>query len=197
MAADYGGVAGPDWHEGAARRIAAAAGEGPWIAVLHSSAGAFAPALAAASASLAGFLFVDAVLPTPGQSWLDTAPPALARQLAGLATEETLPPWNTWFGVDVAARLIADAKLRAAFVAELPRTPWAFLEAAAPPNEAWANLPAAYVQLSDAYAAEASEASSRGWPVRAASLNHLAMLTDPGKVAALLAGLPSEELSRP
>jgi hypothetical protein len=197
MAVDYGGVSGPDWYEGAAARIAAMAGDGRWTAVLHSGAGAFAPALAAGSPTPAGLVFVDAVLPTPGAGWLDTAPPALAQRLAGLVTDGRLSPWNSWFAADPAERLIADASLRAAFVAELPGVPWAFLEARAPSADAWARLPAAYVQLSDAYGAEAGAAGARGWPVRAAPLNHLAMLTDPDKVAALLAGLPSEELSRP
>ena len=196
-AADYGGVTGPHWYSAAAARISAAAGEGDWIAVLHSAAGAFAPALAAAAPRLAGFVFIDAVLPTPGRSWLDTAPPALAAHLAGLVAGGRLAPWNAWFEPDPAARLIADAGLRGAFVAELPRVPWAFLEACSPADDGWARLPAAYVQLSAAYAEEAAVAEARGWTVRRAPLNHLAMLADPDKVAALVAGLPSEEFSRP
>jgi hypothetical protein len=195
-AIDYGGVRGPDWYEGVGARVAAAAGASPWIAVLHSGAGGFAPAIAAAAANLAGLIFVDAVLPYPGRSWLEHAPAALAERLRRLAADGHLPPWNQWFDADPAPRLIADAARRSTFVQELPRAPFAFLEAACPAEHRWERLPAAYAQLSTAYDAEAAQAGERGWAVRSARLNHLAMLSHPDKVAAVLSEL-SESLTRP
>jgi len=190
VAVDYGGVSGPDWHEGVGRRIAASMDDAPWIAVLHSGAGGFAPSIAAASQRLAGLIFVDAVLPTPGRSWLQTAPPALTDHLSRLTTDGLLARWNRWFEADPTPRLLPDAAMREAFVRDLPRVPFAFLEAACPDHPQWARLPAAYLRLSEAYEPEAARAESQGWPVRRAGLHHLAMVSDPDKVAVLLKDLP-------
>ena len=188
IAVDYGGVAGPDWYQGVDARLAAQVDSEPWIAVLHSGAGGFAPALAAASTRLAGLIFVDAVLPYPGRRWRQTAP-ALAERLAALATDGLLPPWNRWFDPDPTLRLLPNAAIRDAFVRDLPRVPCAFLDAVCPDQRQWQPLPAAYLQLSKGYEIEANEAARRGWPVRRSSLHHLAMVSDPDKVAALLIDL--------
>lgn len=189
QAVDYGVVSGPDWYEGVAGRIAAQAGRSPWIAVLHSGAGAFAPALAAASSGLAGFIFVDSVLPYPGRSALEAAPAEQIDQFKALTTHGLLAPWNTWFPEDPLSRLLPDPQLREAFVRDLPRTPFAFLEAKSPDRAEWEQLPAAYVQLSRIYEDQAARAEARGWPVRRARLNHLAISSHPAEVAELLRGL--------
>jgi hypothetical protein len=189
IAVDYGGVRGPDWYVGVGERVAAQADARPWIAVLHSGAGGFAPAIAAASQRLAGFIFVDALLPYPGRSWLETAP-ALAGRLAELTRDGLLAPWNQWFESDPTLRMLPDSAERDAFVADLPRAPFAFAEAACPDQRQWERLPAAYLRLSVAYEAEALEAERCGWPARRARLHHLAMVSDPAKVAALLIDLP-------
>jgi hypothetical protein len=180
LAVDYGGVSGPDWYAGAARRIAAAMGEGPWIAVLHSGAGGFAPALAEAGA--AGLIFADAVRPHPGRS-LREVDAAFVGYLADRATDGLLPPWNRWFEKDLLAKALPDPAAREAFEADLPRTPLAFLEAVPPLSDAWETLPAAYLQLSRRYAPQADWAEARGWPVRRLDLHHLAMASHPQEVA--------------
>lgn len=183
VAVDYGGVSGPDWYDGVAARVAAAMGQGAWVAVLHSGAGGFAPALAEAGA--AGLIFVDAVRPHPGRS-LREVDAAFVEYLAARADDGLLPPWNRWFEKDLLAEALPDAAQRAAFVAELPRTPLAFLDAVPPLSEAWEALPAAYLQLSHRYGAQADWAEGRGWPVRRAAMHHLAMASHPAEVAALL-----------
>lgn len=191
VAADYGGVSPSDWYGGVARRVAQDVDHTPWIAVLHSGAGGFAPALAAASQRLAGFIFVDAVLPYPGKSNLETAPADLVVQLRRLtAPDGRLAPWNEWFGADPTPRLIPDAVARERFITDLPRVPFAFLEAKSPLHTEWEQLPAAYVQLSRLYEETANKAELRGWTVRRARLNHLAMLGSPAAVAELLKNLP-------
>ncbi|WP_337185017.1 hypothetical protein [Phenylobacterium sp.] len=193
-AADYGGVQSPDWYEGVARRVAvqatnratSRAGDAPWIAVLHSGAGGFAPALARQSPDLAGLIFADAILPHPGVSVIDNAPPELAHRLRERTEAGRLRPWNEWFDADPSARLIPDPAARAAFVADLPRTPFAFLEAPAPEASEWEALPRAYLQLSRAYDDTAARAEALGWPVRRERLHHLAMITHPDRVAARL-----------
>lgn len=187
---DYGGVSAPDWYEGVAQRVVRQLDGAPWIAVLHSSAGGFAPALAAASADVAGFVFVDAVLPHPGKSALDIAPQTQVALLRGLTADGLLAPWNAWFGADPTAYWIADDAARAAFIADIPRVPFAFLEAVSPDTCAWERLPSAFVQLSKGFEANAARAEDRGWPVRRARLYHLAMAGDPVAVARLLEGLP-------
>ena len=183
FAGNYGGVSGPDWHQGAASRIAAHLDDRPWIAVLHSGAGAFAPALADASADLAGFIFVDAGLPTPGYSSLDGAGPEFAERLRARTTDGVLAPWNNWFDVDPTERMIPDPVARAAFIAAQPRVPFAFLEAPCPGSMGWGSLPCAYLQLSRAYEADVLAAKQRGWPVERLRANHLAMCGDPTRVS--------------
>jgi hypothetical protein len=193
VAIDYEGVSGPDWYAGVGRRIASQAdGDRPWAAVLHSGAGGFAPAIAAAATRLASLIFIDAVLPFPGMSYLDNAPAALADRLRRVTTNGLLAPWNRWFDVDPLPRLIAEPRARRAFARALPQAPFAFLEAVSPADPDWERLPAAYVRLSAAYEDEAVEAERRGWRVRRANLHHLAMVSDPDAVAALLADLTHE-----
>ena len=166
VVADYGGVNGPDWYGRVGRAVAAQAGEAPWTAVLHSAAGGFAPALAAASPSLAGFIFIDAILPHPGRSVLETAPADLVAHLRKITTDGLLAPWNRWFDEDPTARMIPHAPARAGFIRDLPRTPFAFLEAVAPDHSAWEAIPAAYIQLTRTYEGAAERAAARGWTVR-------------------------------
>jgi hypothetical protein len=135
----------------------------------------------------AGFLLVDAVMPYPGKCWFDTAPPALAKRVREIAENGVLPPWDTWFGARAIDALIPDPAERAAFSADLPRIPLAYLEAVAPAEDAWRARPCGYLQLSEACGAEADAAEALGWPVRRERLSHLAMLTHPDRVAAILA----------
>lgn len=198
VVADYRPLEGPDWYETAAARIAAEAGAGPWIAVLHSGAGAFAPALAEASPALAGLVFVDAVLPYPGKTCLENAPDWLAEAMRRLnGPDGRLAPWNRWFSEDPLPRLIPDPLARAAFEADLPRTPFAFLEALSKPSSAWERLPAAYLELSKGYAATADAAHARGWPIERVRLHHLAAASHPQDVAAAVCKLASRMITVP
>ena len=192
-AVDYGGVCGPDWYAGAARRIATAlASDEPAVLALHSGAGGFVPALTdELGARTAGFILVDAVMPYPGQRWLDTAPPTLVTRLEAIVEDSVLPPWDVWFGTGSIARLIGEP-LAAELAVDLPRVPLAYLEARAPAGESWRSLPAAYLQLSEACAADADAAAALGWVVRREPMHHLAMLTHPARVADMLCDLARE-----
>lgn len=185
-AVDYGGVRAADGYDGVARRVAEAMGEGSWIAVLHSGAGAFAPSLAEGGAG--GLIFVDAVRPHPGRS-LRQVDPDIAAHLEAGASDGRLAPWNLWFDQDPLPRFLPDPAARAVFVADLPRPPMAFLDAVAPASDAWERLPAAYLQLSRRYAAQADWAEARGLPVARADLHHLAMASHPAEVALLIGSL--------
>src|SRR5439155_23231941 len=103
-------------------------------------------------------VFIDAILPHPGQSWFETAPAALAEPLRALARDGWLPPWHRWFPPEVLAAALPTPDLRARFIAELPELPLVYLEALAPVIEGWPPPSCAYVQLSPAYEREVREA---------------------------------------
>jgi hypothetical protein len=159
---------------------------GPVTLVGHSGAGPLLPAVADLLGDRAhSAVFVDALLPRPGRSWFDTAPPSLRGQLLGMARNGVLPPWHEWFPPDVIDELVPDPVLRREFFAEIPRLPVAYFEEPAPMTS---DLRAcALLRLSAAYDAAADEAERWGWWVARRDWDHLRMLTDPEAVADLIA----------
>jgi hypothetical protein len=181
---------GPPYYPRLAARVAeavrAARPEGSLVLVGHSGAGPLLPAVAAACGGEAGAaVFVDAGLPHPGASWLETAPSALGEHLRRLAAGGRLPPWNEWFPPEALTPLLPDPDQRARFVAELPRLPVGYLEEPAPPGAAPARR-CAYLQLSAPYGPAADEAKRRGWPTLREEGDHLAPLTRPAWIAGRL-----------
>ncbi len=176
-----------DFYRGLATAMAASLGEGPATVVVHSGAGALVPALEAASGAIEGVIFADAILPHPGRSWFDTAPPQLADSLRSGAEFGMLPAWDAWWPPGALARLVPDERLRGALLEELEPLPLAYFEEVAPPNGLTA--PAAYLQLSGAYDEEARSGTRQGWPVVRLPLHHLAMLTHAEAVAGAIASL--------
>ena len=63
---------------------------------------------------------------------------------------------------------------------------WPYLEAPAPDGHLAADHNVAFLRLSQAYEAEATRAEEIGWSVSRASMDHLAMITQPDKVAAMI-----------
>jgi pimeloyl-ACP methyl ester carboxylesterase len=167
-------VAGPPYYPKLAARVVeavhAAAPARSLVLVGHSGAGALLPSVAAACQQpVEAAVFVDAGLPTPGRTWFETAPPALAEHLRQLAADGWLPPWDQWFPAGTLDPLLPDAALRARLLAELPRLPLAYFEEPAPaiPDR----IPRhGYLRLSEGYA------QRRAWPTVHEELHHLAML---------------------
>jgi len=184
--ADFGDVAADDTYDAIADRAAAAIapGQEPLVLVGHSGAGGLLAGIARRS-DPAGVIFVDAILPHPGRSWLETMTPAFGKRLKGMAVDGRLPPWNRWVSDDPVARLVADPAARAELVAALPSIPLAYLAAHAPD---WPPIaaPCAYVQLSETYAREAIAARAGAWEVVRQEAHHLAMVTDPARMADVL-----------
>jgi hypothetical protein len=167
------------------------AGREPVVLVAHSGAGALVPALAARlSRPVRGVVFADAILPHPGRSWFDTAPPEMRERLRAGAQMGQLPPWDDWWPPGALERLVPDGAQRERLVAELEPLPLAYFEEPAPSAELAA--PAAYLQLSGSYEEEARVAGRQGWPVVRLPLNHLAVLTQPQAVAAALVSLAAK-----
>jgi len=162
-------------------------GDAPPILVAHSGAGALIPAVAAKLPSIAGAIFVDAILPHPGRSWFDTAPEPLRDSLRSGAQAGLLPPWHDWWPPGALAQLVPDDAQRGRLMAELEPIPAAYFEEPAPAGEAPAR--SAYLKLSESYEDEAKLANRLGWPLVRLPMNHLAPVTAPAAVAQALAGL--------
>jgi Alpha/beta hydrolase family len=165
----------------------------------HSGAGALLPAIAEAIAGrgtdgagrgeVCGAVFVDAVLPHPGQTWFETAPASLGEHVVGLARDGRLPRWNEWFPAEAVSTLLPEAGLRERFVADLPELPLAYFYETAPQVACWPPAHCAYLRLSEPYDEFADEADRLGWAVRRENSDHLAMLTRPDRIAAIVGQL--------
>lgn len=179
---------GPPYHRRFAERAATAlTGTGPVVVIAHSGAGSFVPAIAdSIGDDVHGAVFVDALLPHPGQSWWQTAPPELRDELAGMVRDGRLPKWHEWLPAELFEELVPDDALRAEFVAELPAVPVAAFEEVAPKITGWPSVPCAYVRLSEAYDDMAAEAERGGWWVHREDADHLAVLTSPKRTAELI-----------
>lgn len=156
----------------------------------HSGAGALLPAIAeATSTQVAGMIFVDALLPHPGQSWFDTAPEELTAQLRALADDGRLPPWSEWFPSGTLEQLLPDEQVLADFRADLPALPLSYFAERAPASTEPKPHRAAYLRLSDGYVEQARHARAHGWQVAHRDAHHVAMLTEPEVIAADLLDL--------
>jgi pimeloyl-ACP methyl ester carboxylesterase len=178
-------AAGPPYHLRQAQVIAGSADGQSVILIGHSRAG---PLLAVAGAMLRdrvrGYVFVDARLPAPGRSWMQTVQPGLAARLREMADPQGwLPPWPQWWGEEELAAFLPDPVVRWHFAAGCPRLPLAMLGEIYPPAPGWPAAPGGYLQLSEAYEDEAARARELGWPVRQHLSHHLALLTEPGQIA--------------
>jgi len=163
----------------------------PVVLVGHSGAGPLLPGFAdALDEEVAGLVFLDAGLPTPGLSWRDTAPPGLFDELREKSRDGLLAPWPDWFGPEMLRRQVPDTVLRAQIAEEAPEVPVAFLKEARPSAE-WTG-PAAYLQLSASYDRDLAGARRLGWPIRRLESTHLAPATDPDLVADALLRLITE-----
>ena len=147
--------------------------------------GAFADAL---ETEVAGLVFLDSDLPTPGRSWRETVDPALVSKVKASVRDGKLPRWDRWFDSDP-LRLVP-AGLREEMRDEAPEVPWEFLKEQRPVVE-WTGA-CGYVQLSPFYEEAANKATELGWPVERLESHHLAAATSPSAVAAALKAVISK-----
>lgn len=180
-----------DYYPTLAQALAREADDDGRVLVAHSGAGALIPSvLAAAGERVEGVIFVDAILPHPGRSWFDTAPPQLRAQLEAGAQQGLLPAWDGWWPPGALERLVPDEGVRATVIGDLEPLPMAYFEEVAPLHELTG--PAAYLQLSGAYEEEARRATRLGWPVVRLPLNHLATVTQGPAVAGAIETLAAK-----
>ena len=170
------------------RWTAAAAALGPADAVIgFSGAGLTLPAVAAA-VEARRVVWVDALVPARSGA---TEPDEVFRQRIApfVQPDGRLAEWTTWWG-DAFDELVPDAGLRTAVRAEGHRLPAAFYDVAVPVPDRWPEDGARYVQLSPAYADDATEARARGWQVTGdGGGSHLDVATEPARVADLVGDL--------
>jgi hypothetical protein len=170
---------------------AAAAVSGNSVLIAHSGAGALVPAVAAlAEGQVRAAVFVDALLPHPGESWFAGVPPQLGDRLKSLAKNDKLPPWHAWWPKGAMEALLPDRAMGTAFLAEQGELPLASFEEPAPALTL--DIPFAYLQLSEAYGGDADAAEAQGAPVLRLALTHLAPMTHPDVIAAALDGLAAQ-----
>jgi len=100
------------------------------------------------------------------------------RAIAGL-----VPPWPQLLPPLVLERLVPDAVMRSALIAESPSVPLSYLSEPAPVLDVPSDLNASYVQLSTGYEAEAKVARECSWRVISLGGDHLWTLTHPRDVA--------------
>jgi pimeloyl-ACP methyl ester carboxylesterase len=180
------GTTGPPYYPKYAKAAGAAVDDGvdPVVLVGHSAAGALLPAVAeAVGERTTGAVFVDAMLPQPGRSWFDTAPPGLEAQLRGLATDGVLPPYHEWFPPGALADWVPDPMRRRRLIADIPRMPLAYFDEPAPRAQFAESVACAFVRLGAPFDGAADKAQRLGWWVARRDWDHLRMLSNPEAMA--------------
>lgn len=178
------GCDAPFWQNHLARIAAAAPSlpAGELAIIAHSGAGPLLPLVANALGSRVSVcIYVDAMLPTGGDSRIEHVPPEFAGELRRSAVGGLMPAWGASWPVGVWEALLPDAATRVAFRAELMPTRLAVYTEPVP--EPAIGAASAYVQFSEGYDAEAAAASARGWTSRRLEGGHLHMLVRPDEVA--------------
>lgn len=157
----------------------------PLVIVAHSGAGALVPSsVDALRDRVAAAIFVDAGLPHPGRSRLETfEDAAMARQWRESARAGMLrPPWS-----DADLRPIVPANdVRAAFLADIEPSALETYTEPMSPSAMPADVTCAYLLFSPAYRPHFEQARRLSWPARDLPGNHFHMLVDPEAVATTL-----------
>jgi hypothetical protein len=169
------------------------------IVVVHSGAGQLAAHLSHQLSERgygpAGFLFVDAGLPTGGSSRLDQLrdeAPEFAAELEGiLAAGRPFPDWHD----EQLRPLVPDRNRRHRLLAGLRHLPFGYWTEIIPSVPDRDVTPAGVLLLSSGYEITAATARQCGWPVRRLDAdNHFHMLNAPADVADELRSLARQLL---
>lgn len=171
--------------------------EQPIILGGHSGSGPLLPAIGAFSPQpVGGYLFVDAGLPIPGQSHLEeieTSLPEFGAELRRrLAAGGRFPEWTD----EEAREVLPDEGMRFAFLAEVRPRGQDFFTQPFTAFGAWPDAPCGYLQFSAVYTGPARQAQAQGWAFREFHAGHFHMLVDPAGVAAVIAEISDELITR-
>ena len=169
--------------QGIAEQVSGSTGA---VFVAHSGAGPLLPEIAQLSGAVVpSFIFVDAGVasrshPTP------LLPAAMLITMQAMAIDGQLPPWSEWFGPNAMQTLIASREMRRTVEEEIPRVPLAYFTDSVPLIASWPAGHNGYVQLSEAYDADAAAARDRGWPVVNLNGQHLDIVCRAAEVVAAI-----------
>jgi hypothetical protein len=156
------------------------------VLIAHSGAGPLVPAIAAATQGrVAGAVFLDARLPNVEGS-TPMAEPEMLQFLESIAVDGVVPRWSQWWGDEAVAVPTPQSATAEGMQTEMRRLPLAFFRSEVPVPAGWPDTPCAYLQMSSAYAAAATEARGRGWTVDRVDGSHLDVATRPTETAAAL-----------
>lgn len=157
------------------------------VLVGHSGAGMLLPYAGQQIGRVAGYIFVDAGLPSHGKSRLATFPPDEAKHFRQVAANGYIPFW----GEEILAQVIPDPDTRRNFVSDLRPVPLAVYEEPIPVPSDWPDAPCAYLCFtgSSSYADAAKAARERGWAYDELPGYHFHTLVDPVAVAESLVQL--------
>jgi len=188
----------PYWVQHAAavaRRLEPMPSGGDLILVGHSGAGPLLPTIGAFSPHpVAGYIFVDAGLPHPGQTRLqdlEAGDPDFGTDVRkDLEAGGSFPQWTD----EDLREVIPNAGLRQGMLAELHPRNLAYFEEELPHVENWPSTPCAYVRFSSAYDYPAQQARERRWPYREFDAGHFHMLVDAAAVTEAILQLMSSIL---
>ncbi|MFS0868121.1 hypothetical protein AB3M83_12410 [Microbacterium sp. 179-B 1A2 NHS] len=153
------------------------------VAIAHSNAGNFVPAVTAGS-TVTQVVFLDAIIPPlSGGTW-PVVPAGLREMLTSSAPHGLLPPWTQWWPEADVAALFPDLATFRRVDADAPRVPLSYLSSSATAAKDWSvGLDLAYVAFGATYADAIRVAADARWPVRILQLGHLGMLQEPTTVA--------------
>jgi hypothetical protein len=182
--ADHPSATGPFWEQesmAAARSLRRVSGN--VVLVAHSGAGPLLPAIAErASFELAGYLFVDAGLPSDGASRLDEIRSGEAEWAAELERQlrsgGRFPDWTE----EDLLEILPLKGLRRGLLDDLRPRPLDFFTEPIPVPAGWPDAPCGYLRLSAVYEGARRRAAEQGWPTRSLAEGHFHMLVDPAGV---------------
>ncbi|MGE5156340.1 MAG: alpha/beta fold hydrolase, partial [Betaproteobacteria bacterium] len=164
------------------------------VLIGHSRAGPLLPAIADALGRVSSIVYVDARLPRPGVSWVDDAPQELVDHIRSTVdADNTVARWPDWWPPEELPAIVPDEDQRRTLLAESPRLPWSFFTEPQP-SATWRG-PESYLLLSEPYQDAAETMRAAGHPVLELPSDHLAPLTRPAEVAAVLLQLLDTPLS--
>ena len=157
----------------------------PEVVVAHSGAGAVLPAIAS-EVGATRLLFIDSVLPPESGTW--TPSDLMRSRLNTMAgADRFLPAWHEWWNPNMMRRLVSNETLRTAIESECRQVSLDFYDSEAAQPDGWSSPESSvYIQLSGAYADEATEARNRAWPVLMCDGSHLDTATQPDRVVDLV-----------
>ena len=164
--------------------------KGSLTLVAHSAAGAYLSAIQEAlDRDIAATIYVDARLPDPGKSLIDSGPPEMAGAIRSMADNGWLPPWNEWFGEAAMREVLPDDSLRYEFISQLLPIPLALFEETIPGVVGWSGKSAGYIYFGDVYETEVQLVQEMGWPTVRLEGQHLHMLVEPAAVTEAILNL--------